>query len=123
MDQKRNPFPYHPLLFAVYPILALIATNLEENPFNVGLRSLVVALILGAMLFFANQLIFRDLKKAALTSTLMVFLFLSYGQVYAAIKQINVFGIEIGRHRYLFAAWAGLFTLGMLYIYINGRTN
>ncbi len=117
VDQKRNPFPYHPLLFAVYPILALIATNLEENPFNVGLRSLVVALILGAMLFFANQLIFRDLKKAALTSTLMLFLLLSYGQVYAAIKQINVFGIEIGRHRYLFAVWAGLFALGITYIH------
>lgn len=117
MKRKRIPIPYHPFLFAVYPVLALIATNLEENSFDVGLRSLVVSLILGAVLFLTSHLIIRDIKKAALTSTLIIFLLLSYGQVYSVIKPLNVFGMAIGRHRYLFAIWAGLFILGILYIH------
>src|SRR5512144_3261431 len=55
--------PFHPLLFAAYPILALLAFNLSELNISAGVRSLFVSILLAVVLFFILRVIFHDVYR------------------------------------------------------------
>jgi hypothetical protein len=111
--QDRN---FHPFLFAAYPVLALLAYNIEEIKPQDALRSLMVSLlVVGAVYFLLSRLV-KPQPKAALITTLGLALFYSYGQVYFVLKEASWLGITLGRHRLLFAIWVGLFAVGVLLI-------
>ena len=52
--------------------------------------------------------IFRDWKRAALLSTIILILFYSYGHVYILLKGVNINGLYLFRHRTLVPLWIGL---------------
>ena len=108
MDKKPGwlqDFPLHPLLFAVYPILALLAVNVSEVDASSAWRSLWVAAIAAGLLALAHYALFRDVKRAALFSTLMLILFYSYGHVYLLLKGLEIDGLYLFRHRTLIPLW------------------
>jgi hypothetical protein len=119
MDKKPERlqgFPFHPFLFAVYPILALLAVNISEVDSSSGWRPLLLSLIAAGLLVLALSAIFRDGKRAALVSTVILILFYSYGHVYILLKGMNIDGFYLFRHRTLVPLWIGLAVLLLRWI-------
>src|SRR5918996_1499607 len=83
-------FPLHPFVFAIYPILALLAFNISQVGFSSGLRPLLCSVFVAGFLTLAFYAIFRDWKRAALISTILLLLFYSYGHVYLLLKGIKL---------------------------------
>jgi len=105
--------PFHPFLFAIYPILALLAFNISEVDFLSGLRSLLLSMLLAGLLMFVTYWVYRDWRRAALFSTILLILFFSYGHVYILLKGVNV---NLFRHRTLIPVWFGLSALMIWWI-------
>lgn len=104
---RINLVPWHPLLFAAFPIISLFAHNFAEVQALDVLRSLFVSVLIAALLLFVLNLLVRDWHKAAIIVTLIVVLFFSYGHIYNYLKQINL--LAIGRHRLLAPVWLLIF--------------
>jgi len=99
-----SSWPLHPFLFAVYPVAALLASNIEEMPIQDAYRSGFAALIAAMLSLTVLSLIFRNRHRAALLTSLALILLASYGQLYSLLKPITLAGLPIGRHRYLLPA-------------------
>ena len=110
---KSRPFPFHPLALAAYPVLSLLATNIEEVDWRVGLRPLLIALAGGALLFIILRLLLKDWSRAGLVSSYLLVLFFSYGHIYNLLENHPLFGLNLGRHRYLVVIYAILLVIGL----------
>src|SRR5688572_4574015 len=80
--------PLHPFLFAIYPILALLAFNISEVDLSSGFRPVLVALVAVGFLAFILRLVHWDWRRAALLLTIVLILFYSYGHVYILLKGV-----------------------------------
>ena len=109
-------FPLHPFLLGSYPVLALLAHNVGQVRPNEAFRALVVSLVGTIACLLIMRLFLKDWRKAALGCALLVILFFSYGHIYEIVRQIQSLESVIGRHRYLFPLWVGIFGLGMWWI-------
>jgi hypothetical protein len=98
-------FPIHPFLFAVYPILALLAVNISEVDFSSGWRSLLLSILTAGLLTLVFFAAFRDWMHAALLTTILLILFYSYGHVYILLKGAEINGFFLFRHRTLIPLW------------------
>ena len=105
--------PFHSFLFAIYPILALLAVNITEVDVSSGLRSLLLSVTLAGLLIVVFYGIYRDWKRAALIATILLILFFSYGHIYVLLKGINVNGFYLFRHRTLVPIWLVLTALAI----------
>jgi hypothetical protein len=101
----------HPFVFAIYPILALLAFNISEVDFSSGIRPVLLAVFAAGILLLIFYGIFRDWKRTALLSTIILVLFYSYGHVYILLKGVNIGGLYLFRHRTLIPIWIGLAVL------------
>jgi hypothetical protein len=93
--------PFHPFLFAIFPMLSLLATNITEIRTTEAIRSLVISSIAAIFLVVSLNALFRDRYKSAIISTVFLILFFSYGHVYHFLETIQIAGIHLGRHRVL----------------------
>src|SRR5574341_381751 len=107
---------YHPLLVGAYPVLALLAYNIEEVQANTAFRSLLVALLGAAILFILARWLLSDWDKAGLVASLTLLLFFSYGQVYGETRMWVLGGLGIGRHRLLVPLFLAAWALGIWWI-------
>jgi hypothetical protein len=108
MDDTRGwlqRFPFHPVLFAVYPILALLAANTSEVETSSGWRPLLLSVFAAGLFMLVFYAIFHDWKRAALLSTIVLILFYSYGHVYILLKGVHLGGFYLFRHRTLIPFW------------------
>jgi hypothetical protein len=93
--------PFHPLLIALAPALMLISGNLGQVHLGSTWRSLLVSFAATVMCLLFFQFIFRERHRAALSTSFLLLLALSYGHLYRALRDIPVWGIKLSRHRYL----------------------
>jgi hypothetical protein len=100
MMQKQATF-LHPILFAAYPTVALLANNIEEIKIAVALRALVISIVAGILLFLSLRALLKDQIAAAISTSLVLILFFSYGHVYRYLEMASFSGISLGRHRFL----------------------
>lgn len=107
---------FHPYLFALYPVLALLAYNIEEIKVQPAIRPALIALLAAGLSFWLLRRLFKDPGKAALLATLGLILFFSYGQVYNLLRPHALMGVALGRHRLLLPAWLVVFTGGATWI-------
>ncbi len=112
----------HPFLVAAYPVLALLAHNIEEIKFVTGLRALIATLIGATIFLILLKLLLQDWHRAGLACSLGLILFFSYGHVYTTLEQTTILGINVGRHRYLVPVWGVLFFLGVILV-LRSRKN
>ena len=119
---KLNRFPVHPFLFAAYPVLALLGHNVTQVPLDVVFRPLLVSLAAALIVFALLSVLLRDGLKACLMTTLVVFLFFTYGQVYHWLKSTPLAGTGLVRHRIVLILYAVLLIAGLLII-LRGRLN
>jgi hypothetical protein len=111
--KKRNAgnFPFYPILFGLFPVLALTAHNVSQIDLSAAYRSFLLTLAMALVLFGILRLVLRDWTRAAMLSLCLLVLFFSYGQIYTLLKNTMIFGIPIARHRILVVVWAGLAAL------------
>ena len=111
MSYGSRPHLY-PILFALFPALALLATNIGQVRLDAVVRPLVVSFVVAVLLYGFLWAVLRDRNRAALLTTVMLLLFFSYGHVYELLKGSTFLGLSIGRHRVLFPIWVILVIAG-----------
>lgn len=94
-------FPWHPLLWGVFPVLTLFAYNVAEIKISEAARSFIVAFCAALMLLLVLRLITREWHRAAAISVLLLLAFFSYGRLYQFLEAINPASLVVGRHRIL----------------------
>ena len=82
----RSPLAVHPFLITLFPVLSILAANVQEIPIPQSYRSLLVVMVGTAALLAVLWLLLRDGLRAAALCSLLLVLFFSYGQVYAVLK-------------------------------------
>ena len=96
---KRTPL--HPFLFGVFPILTLFENNMRFiSETELVLPIIFVLLIVGSSVFFLKYLLKNNFKSEIIVTFLIV-LSLTYGTIYFLIDDVEINGVDIGRHRYL----------------------
>jgi hypothetical protein len=105
----------YPILFSLYPPLALVANNIYEIQIADAYRSFVLSLGMALLLLLLFRVIFKDWARSALSTTLALFLFFSYGHVYNLLRDVEILGFAVGRHRYLILLWLGIFVAGVFW--------
>jgi len=103
----KRPWVIHPLLFAVYPILALLAYNISWVTPGESVRPMLIGLACGAVLLLAGRLLLKDWQKAGLVATLILLFFFSYGHLYQFLRAAGL-GLSLGRHRFLAPVYWGV---------------
>ena len=101
--------PIHPILFFLYPVVSLLAWNVQELYAGQAIRSLLVTLAGCLLLWALLAMITRDLRRAALLTSLAGLLFFSYGHAYDSLGQLRGLGAQFARHRFLIPVWAAVF--------------
>jgi len=110
-----------PLLFALYPILALWAYNFEVmQPIEVVLP-LFLALIGTLVLLLILRLLSKSWLKAGLLTTLVILLFFTYGHIFNLVSNLPEIGDQLGRHRVLGPLWILLLSVGGFLILKHGK--
>jgi hypothetical protein len=106
--KEKQPFPFYPLLFGIYPVLALAANNITQIDFSTTVRSILLSLVLALVTTGILRLVMRSWTRAAFLSLLLIILFFSYGHVYNVLKNPKNPFLLLVRHRYLIIVWIGL---------------
>ena len=106
----------HPALFAILPLLSLWAANYDKLTPTDVFSAFIISLVGTLFLYLLFCRILRNNRKAGLLTTLMLLLFFTYGHVYDSIKGIKLFGLIIGRHRFLGPMWVVLLVAGAILI-------
>lgn len=117
----------HPFLFALYPIIYLVAHNIGEllliDRFSLTsvFLPMIVSLGFASVSMLMLGLILKNAKKAALIVTASLFLFFSYGHFYDMTSRLmrdSAFWIGrfvIGPHKIVFFAWCALFCIAAFF--------
>lgn len=91
----------HPFLISLLPVVSLLGHNIHEIQLASAGRPLVTFIALPAFLVLAARLITKDWGRATLIASLLLLVLTSYGHLYAFLKQYEVAGVILGRHRFL----------------------
>lgn len=96
--------PFHPLLVGIAPVAILYGDNLLEVTLAAELRAFLASLLFAILLYVVLALLLQSWPRAGLAASLMLILLLSYGHLYNVARQVHLFGITLGRHRYMLPA-------------------
>ncbi len=94
-------FPVYPILLAAFPILSLWAANLQYIRPESIYRSFLGVLLGTIIVWGVLAVLLRNIHKAAIITSIAGIMFSSYGRLYPLIEDVSVFGVIIGRHRFL----------------------
>lgn len=96
---KIFEFPIHSYLLAIYPIIFIFSRNYKETPLFYIKIPLAVAIIVAFFMLVFGMLVFKNLSKAGIFSSLFMLIFYAYGHVYKFFLAIDNMLVE---HKYLF---------------------
>ena len=117
--KKYNlPYPPHPFLFGIFPILFLFSNNIAELLPNVVIAPILISLILTSLLLVLLRAFLKDKYKTGLLSTLILILFTSYGHAQNAIGEFHydLRVITIGPDKTFLAVWGIVLLIGTYFI-------
>ena len=97
------PRPFHPLLFAAFPVLFLYASNVGQqiDPAD-ALTHLVILVGSAALVATVGAVVLGDARRGALLATLWLALFLVYGHAWNLVRAVGGVRLEA----WLLVAWA-----------------
>ena len=72
---RLTRLPLHPIFFTIYPILALLATNIVEVEITIVIRPLFISLASTVIVLLIVRSFLKEWLKAALVTTLLLILF------------------------------------------------
>ena len=97
MRSRRNRLVWHPLLFAVWPVVSLYRKNLGEVPLGQALTAMAVAAVITMIVLVVLTLLLREARRAALLTSVLVITVLLWGAASDAA----------GDPPWLFGVWVG----------------
>lgn len=104
--------PLYPFLFAAFSVVSLAAVNIGQIFIGETTRPLIFSLALAGILFWIFLRLTGNPHRAAGTSASLLFIFFTYGQVYAAFEG----KAEVFRHRILFPLFCLIGLLAVVWI-------
>ena len=127
---KKAPV-IHPVLFAISPILFLLARNIHLFHVTVALRLTAISACLALLSWSVLSSILKDKRKAGLIVSLFVLLFFSYDGLFdwaAALMGKLLGGYLFGMRAYVLLACAALLAVGGYFVIrtradLQGPTN
>jgi hypothetical protein len=108
--------PIHTFFLAAHPIVSLLAFNISQIYVQDALKSLLISLSATAIVLCGLRIISKNWQLAGLLTSLLVVWFFLYGRLYIPLKSFSVFGLILGRHRYLLVAWSGIFFVAAIWM-------
>jgi len=121
-SKTKKTFLFHPILFGLYPVLALYVYNRNETVVSAIQQAVITSLIVAAVVSIVFLLVFRSWRKAAAPISFSLLLFYSYGHVYGFAQSLSLFGRTLGRDRLLVPIWILLFIIGQILIMRSKKT-
>jgi hypothetical protein len=106
---------FHPFLFAVYPMLALLAWNINQTTLAQAQRVFGFTILVTILLLGVFYLLLKDWERAGLLVSLHVVLFFSHGHVIRFLSNIVPASFGLSQYdlgRYLTSLWAAIFIIG-----------
>jgi hypothetical protein len=79
--------PFHPLIFTPYPVLALVANNLDWISNLKFYWALIATILIMLITWSFSWLLIRNMQKAAAITSLIILLFFTYGHVYGLVAK------------------------------------
>jgi len=114
-SKKRSTIPIYPFLFALASVVSLLATNRSEIRPTAAVRLAVVMLVVTLIGFLVLLAIFRNKHKAALVTTVLLVLFVSYGSLFDMLKGSKALKF-LAHHSYLAIFFLALLATAVLII-------
>ena len=105
----KRPIVFHPILFALYFILAVTATDSTVIFYLQAARSLIILPIITLIVFLLVYLFVKDWHRAGFLVTLSIFIILYYGHIYRYLKGKMFLGLVIDNQILLFSLWTLFF--------------
>ena len=117
-----RPRAFYPLVFSLYPVLALWSRNRYETDFSFSL----VLLLLGSLLFSAavHLLVFLVVGKArpaALITLLLLVAFFSYGHVSGLLEAFRIGPFRLRSQKVLLTLFAAVLSLSIFLVLRSGK--
>lgn len=106
----KKPVVLHPFCLAAFPVLFLLANNMGQIPVQQAWRPLLITMMLAAILTLVFGLAARNYHQGAISASLVLLLFFSYGHVFQLLED---FIPSFARHTILGTAWLAFLSLGM----------
>jgi chromate transport protein ChrA len=107
----------HPFLFAIFPIIATYAINMQELlPIHL-LQPLAIILVFTIIITLIAKIVFKNWLKVGLIVSLIIGLVFSYGHIYFQISGFALGDFVIGRHTFLIIPYIITFFIGSYYIF------
>lgn len=94
-------YPFYILLFAFYPIFFIYTNNLQEVYLEETLIPLGISIAVTTIFFFILNLFIKNIYKTSLIVFLALIIFFSYGHVFDLVEGAKIFGIQVGRNKFL----------------------
>jgi hypothetical protein len=112
----------HPVLFAIFPSLFVLANNMDQFELSVAVIPILTAACFALLIWWLLSLVLKSKTRAALIVSLFFLLFFSYEAVYMEIRSLALSAglSRIGTRRYLLATWGMVFTAGT-YLLVRTR--
>lgn len=104
-------------LFWLFPLLALISSNLGQIQLNSSVRLILISIVVSIVITLITSKLFQSWDKGLLFSCLLALLFTTYGHIYFEIEKISIGSFVIGRHRYLILLYIALLIVGSYLIF------
>ncbi len=107
--------PFHPILFALYPVLALYSVNTALIPVaEVGLP-LVLVLALCAVVWGVLSLVLRSVSRAAVGTSIAIVGFFANGHLWDVLSQVKTIRNEFGDREGMFLTWLILWIVAVIF--------
>ena len=97
---------YHPVIFAIYPVLATYSRNIEEVELVEVIRPTLTLLGFSWILFVVFRLVFQDWHRAGFITTLILLVTVFYFYQYRLPQYFFVLGFMVNRHIPVLVFWA-----------------
>ena len=84
---RKNTF--YPFLFAAHPIVFIYSQNVYETQLKEIVKPLIFSLLLTTIVLLVGRLIYKDLYKAAVSTSVFIIFFYSSGHFYNLLEKEN----------------------------------
>ena len=113
----------HPILFAIFPIVALFAHNIRELLPSITVVPLIVGISLSAISWLILSRILKDINKASILISFSVLMFFSYGHIRNLLNCVEFNIMRIGKHIYFLPIWSAILFIGIYLILKTERSS
>lgn len=115
--KKKNWQIYYPILLGTYAAVGLVSVNISQMFLSAGMRSIMLTVIFSLAVYALFCWRIKDEHKAAMLCAWFMLFFFAYGHIFGALEEIKIFGVVVGRHRFIFPLWLAVFGTGAWWIY------